>query len=86
MTFVSSGTEDSDGIMQLAAGLSVTKSYYFDAIENKYRTKLLISGHVSDGYTAMDLRVLNKTATMNTQAVLFPIDGLVDVGLQAVRI
>jgi len=81
MTFVSSGTEDSDGIMQLTAGSSVTKSYYFDAIENKYRTKLLISGHVSDGYTAMDLKVLNKTATMSSQAVLFPIDGLVDVEL-----
>ena len=77
MTIISSSSSASDGLVHMsAAGTYVEKQLVDD------RVQINLYGSFSDGYTAMSLSVVGKTANLSTQKIYFPIDGRIDITLK----
>lgn len=77
MTIISSSSSASDGLVRMsAAGTYVTKQLVGD------RVQINLYGSFSDGYTAMSLSVVGKTANLSSQMVYFPVDGRIDITLK----
>ena len=78
MTIISSDSSESGGIIRMtASGSYVTKTLV------NGRVVLDLNGSFADGYTAMNLTVLGKTANLSSQKVFFPVDGRIDINLKS---
>ena len=77
VTIISSSSSVSDGLVRMsAAGTYATKQLVGD------RVQINLYGSFSDGYTAMSLSVIGKTANLSSQKIYFPIDGRIDITLK----
>lgn len=77
LTFVTNSSAAADGIIRSTSGAKVVKSIVDG------RLNLDLYGTFNDGYTSMSMIVIGCTATMSSQKVIFPIDGLTNINLKS---
>lgn len=78
LTFVSSDANNVDsGLFRLVGNNSkIIKSMNGD------RIKIDLFGEIKDGYTSISILVINRTVSMTSEKVFFPIDGRTDITLK----
>ena len=78
LTFVSSDASNAaSGLFRLVGNNSkIIKSMNGD------RVKIDLFGEIKDGYTSISIMVVEKTVSMTSQKVFFPIDGRTDITLK----
>lgn len=82
IVFISSSSNPNSGLFRLADRYSkVVKSVI--TLNKAVRTQFDLYGNIIDGYSALTLKVLDKTASLSTDTIVFPIDGLIDITLKA---
>ena len=71
---ISSSTDESSGVLRMtSAGDKITKSFAND------RVKFTLDGQVLDGYSTLNITVMARDISVQSQKVLFPIDGRTDI-------
>ena len=77
VNLISSSTDVSSGVIRMSSGAKVTKTFAND------RVKITTEGTINDGYTAIRVPVMAKQVVMDSQKVMFAIDGRMDVEVKS---